>query len=318
MNINLNDNQTNSNQKQLLVGNGLLKVLGFSPNKEQLAKIYGIEVKEDAAEREYVKLTDIKVNEQVVSVESVNIWVYVQEQKTGTIHPMFFTLRKHKEISSKGAICFINQFGNTSYADNFENLRDSMVAMKMKDKAGNMGEIRMKCREALMGEKDFYNFLKAWLPINRFQAGDDGYASSSLFMDNTKLFNGDFSELNNLLKEDVISNLTVIGCFGVKTRIKDDETEEDVQVVSSRYFMKGKEYPRLNNFTSKPDAANIISQLTGKYDYDFKQFSKDVNDPQYGFASKVHYFFEPIANYDSSRNPVANNDAVVDNTSSDY
>ena len=206
MNINLNDSSS-SQSKQLFVGNGLLKVLAFSPNKEQLAKMYGTEVKEDAKDREYVKPMDIKVGDEVVTVDSVNIWVYVEEQRTKTIHPIFFTIKKHREVSSKGAICFINQFGATSYADDFENLRDSMVAMKMKDKKGNEGEIRMKCREALMGEKEFYGFLKAWLPINRFQVGDDGYAASSLFMDNKKLFSGNFSELNNLLKEEAISNL---------------------------------------------------------------------------------------------------------------
>lgn len=317
MNINLNDSQS-SQSKKLFVGNGLLKVLAFSPNKEQLAKIYGTEVKEDAKDREYVKPMDIKVANEVVNVDTVNIWVYVKEMRTETIHPIFFTLKKHREVSSKGAICFINQFGATSYADDFENLRDSMVAMKMKDRNGNVGEIRMKCREALMGEKEFYNFLKAWLPINRFQAGDDGYAASSLFMNNDKLFSGDFSELNNLLKEEAIANLTVIGTFGVKQKIKDDGSTEDVQTVSNRYFLKGSEFARLTNFTSKPDAMNTISQLIGKGDYDIKMFSKDVNDSQYGLASKVHYFFEPIREYDPSKNPVAGNAAVIDSTDAEY
>ena len=317
MNINLNDSSS-SQSKQLFVGNGLLKVLAFSPNKEQLAKIYGTEVKEDAKDREYVKPMDIKVGDEVVTVDSVNIWVYVEEQRTKTIHPIFFTIKKHREVSSKGAICFVNQFGATSYADDFENLRDSMVAMKMKDKNGNFGEIRMKCREALMGEKEFYNFLKSWLPINRFQAGDDGYAASSLFINNDKLFAGDFSELNNLLKEEVIANLTVIGTFGVKQKIKEDGSTEDVQTISNRYFLKGGEFPRLTNFTSKPDAVTVISQLSGKGDYDIKQFSKDVNDPQYGLASKIHYFFEPIAEYNPSRNPVAGNAAVIDSTDAEY
>ena len=189
-----------------------------------------------------------------------------------------------------------------------------MVAIKMKDKNGNFGEIRMKCREALMGEKEFYNFLKSWLPINRFQAGDDGYAASSLFINNDKLFAGDFSELNNLLKEEAIQRLTVIGTFGVKQKIKEDGSTEDVQTISNRYFLKGGEFPRLTNFTSKPDAVNVISQLSGKGDYDIKQFSKDVNDSQYGLASKIHYFFEPIAEYNPSRNPVAGNAAVIDST----
>lgn len=318
MNINLNDSQSGQNQKQLFVGNGLLKVLAFSPNKEQLAKIYGTEVKEDAKDREYAKPMDIKVGDEVVNVDTVNIWVYVEEQRTKSIHPIFFTIKRQREVSSKGAICFINQFGATSYADDFENLRDSMVAMKMKDKAGNVGEIRMKCREALMGEKEFYGFLKAWLPINRFQAGDDGYAASSLFINNDKLFAGDFSELNNLLKEEAIQRLTVIGTFGVKQKVKEDGSTEDVQTISNRYFLKGGEFARLTNFTSKPDAMNVISQLAGKGDYDIKMFSKDVNDSQYGLASKVHYFFEPIREYDPSRNPVAGNAAVIDSTDAEY
>jgi len=317
MNINLNDSSS-SQSKQLFVGNGLLKVLAFSPNKEQLAKIYETEVKEDAKDREYVKPIDVKVGDETITVDSVNIWVYVKEIKTDTIHPIFFTIKKHREVSSKGAICFINQFGATSYADDFENLRDSMVAMKMKDKKGNEGEIRMKCREALMGEKEFYGFLKAWLPINKFQVGDDGYAASSLFINNDKLFAGDFSELNNLLKEEAIQRLSVVGTFGVKQKIKDDGSTEDVQTISNRYFLKGGEFVRLTNFTSKPDAVNVISQLSGKIDYDIKQFSKDVNDPQYGLASKIHYFFEPIAEYNPSRNPVAGNAAVIDSTDAEY
>ena len=91
MNINLNDSSS-SQSKQLFVGNGLLKVLAFSPNKEQLAKIYGTEVKEDAKDREYVKPMDIKVGDEVVTVDSVNIWVYVEEQRTKTIHPIFFKI----------------------------------------------------------------------------------------------------------------------------------------------------------------------------------------------------------------------------------
>jgi hypothetical protein len=318
MNINLNDGQSSQNQKQLFVGNGLLKVLAFSPNKEELAKMYGTEVKEDAKDREYTKLIDVRVNDEVKTVESVNIWVYVKELKTNTINPIFFTIKKHKEVSSKGATCFINQFGATSYADHFENLRDSMVAMKMKDKSGNEGEIRMKCREALMGEKEFYGFLKAWLPINRFQSTEDGYAASSLFVNNDKLFAGDFSELNNLLKEEAIQRLSVIGTFGVKQKIKDDGSTEDVQTISNRYFLKGGDFVRLTNFTSKPDAVNVISQLSGRGDYDIKMFSKDVNDPQYGMTSKVHYFFEPIHEYDPNRNPVAGNAAVIDSTDAEY
>ena len=316
MNINLNEQ--NSSQKQLLVGNGLLKVLAFSPNKEELAKIYGGEVKEDAKDREYVKQMEVKVGEETKTVDSVNIWVYVQEQKTNTIHPIFFTLKQHEEVSSKGQKCFINQFGATSYAQDFESLRDSMVAIKMKDKNGNEGEMRMKCRPALMGEKEFYSFLKAWIPLNRFMVGEDGYAASSLFVDTKKLFAGNFSELNNLLKEESIANLTVIGTFGVKQKVKDDGTTEDMQVVSNRYFLKGSEYSRLTNFTTKPDAVTIVSNLTGKGDYDLKQFTKDVNDAQYGLASKIHYFFEPITNYDPSKNPVATNAAVVDSGSADY
>ena len=318
MNINLNDSQSGQNQKQLFVGNGLLKVLAFSPNKEELARMYGTEVKEDAKDREYTKLVDIRINDEVTTVESVNIWVYVEEQRTKTIHPIFFTIKKHKEVSSKGATCFINQFGATSYADNFENLRDSMVAMKMRDKKGNEGEVRMKCREALMGEKEFYGFLKSWLPLNRFIVGEDGYASSSLFINTEKLFAGDFSELNNLLKEEAIQRLSVIGCFGVKQKVKEDGSTEDVQTISNRYFLKSSEFARLTNFTSKPDAMNVISQLAGKGDYDIKMFSKDVNDSQYGLASKVHYFFEPIREYDPSRNPVAGNAAVIDSTDAEY
>jgi hypothetical protein len=56
----------------------------------------------------------------------------------------------------------------------------------------------------------------------------------------------------------------------------------------------------------------------GKGDYDIKMFSKDVNDSQYGLASKVHYFFEPIREYDPSRNPVAGNAAVIDSTDAEY
>ena len=122
MNINLNDGQSSQNQKQLFVGNGLLKVLAFSPNKEELAKIYGTEVKADAKDREYVKPMDVKVGDETINVDAVNIWVYVEEQRTKTIHPIFFTIKNHKEVSSKGATCFINQFGATSYADHFENL----------------------------------------------------------------------------------------------------------------------------------------------------------------------------------------------------
>ena len=115
MNINLNDSSS-SQSKQLFVGNGLLKVLAFSPNKEQLAKMYGTEVKEDAKDREYVKPIDVKVGDETITVDSVNIWVYVEEQRTKTIHPIFFTIKKHKEVSSKGAICFVNQFGEIGRA----------------------------------------------------------------------------------------------------------------------------------------------------------------------------------------------------------
>ena len=305
----MNINKEASEDRVYYVGNGNTRILAINPSNEQKAKMFGSELDESKLETEYCKQGEIKIGEESEVVDQAGIWVYVQEQKTKKITPIIFNLANHTANPSKeGKKLFLNSLGGSCYAMTDNDLPDWFTSSNWIDKKTQESmSLSRDVREAYIGEKELYAFLQQWIQPNGFSSEDGKKCDQSLFLDLKKVFNGNFKELQDLLKNDVIAELPVICAFGVKT--KDDGSLQ--QAISNKFFLKGSEFTRLNNFSSKLDGVEVIAALTGKKDYDLKRFSKDVNDAEHGYAAKVFYQFCPIKQYNPDENPVATDSAVV-------
>lgn len=312
--MNINKEQTEG--KTLYIGNGVCRVIAINPTNEQKAKMFGSELDENKLEPEYCKEGEIKIGEGSEVVNQVGIWVYVQEQKTKKILPIIFNLAQHTVNTSKdGKKLYLNSLGGSCYAMSESKLPLWFTTSAWKDKkTGEPQSLNRGIREAMIGEKELYAFLQQWIQPNGFSSMDGVTCDQSLFLDLKKIFNGNFKELQELLKNDVIAELPVICAFGVKTK-EDGNTQ---QTVSNKFFLKGFEAMRLNNMSSKPTGVEDIAALTASKDYDLKRFSKDVNDPEHGYSAKVFYQFCPIKEYNPDENPVSTNEAIVheDNSNS--
>lgn len=305
--MNINKEQTES--KTFYVGNGTVKILAINPTNEQKAKMFGSEVDESKLEPEYCKEGEIKIGENSEIVNQVGIWVYVQEQKTKKILPIIFNLAQHTANSSKdGKKLYLNSLGGSCYAMSEGDLPSWFTTSAWKDKkTGEPQSLKREIREAMIGEKELYTFLQQWIQPNGFSSTDGVMCDQSLFLDLKKIFNGNFKELQDLLKNEVIAEMSVICAFGVKT--KEDGTIQ--QTISNKFFLKGYESLRLTNMSSKSTGVEDIAALTASKDYDLKRFSKDVNDAEHGYSTKVFYQFCPLKEYNPDENPVSTNEAVV-------
>ena len=201
--MNINKETSSTSEKTFYVGNGTCKILAINPTNEQKAKMFGSEVEEGKLEPEYCKTGEIKVGEETISgVQQASIWVYVQEQKTKKIVPIIFNLSQHTANTSKdGKKLFLNSLGGSCYAMSDNDLPDWFTSSNWTDKKTQEAHsLHRGVREAYIGEKELYVFLQQWIQPNGFSSEDGVTCDQSLFLDLKKVFNGNFKELQDLLK----------------------------------------------------------------------------------------------------------------------
>lgn len=297
-----------SQGKQLFVGVGEIKVLGFNPDIQTLCKIAGWELKDDAKEIEYAKdNVEVKFKkdgeEQSIFTNQVTIDIWFEEIATKTKNKIRFNIVNADRVNRDGTKTqFINQHGTTCWVDSEDNLPEWFTHLK--DKSGKM--MKKQYRKAYIGEEFLMDFIAKWTCLNKWNL------ENSLFLDNYKRFwTGDMKELNQLLT--VFDAFTVMTCFGVKTAHITDESGEqsdkEYQSVFYRSFAPGKDMKHFRMY-----AKNNFEGLTPKtkYMYDLAKFVDTVTDSENGFKDFYGSSLQEIHTYDPSENPLNNPASVIE------
>lgn len=188
------------------------KVIALNPTRDQLRTLIGGEAKDDEKEFEYVK-DDKNGNTQV----SLSFWL--EDVQSGAKFNHRITITDKKMVSEKsGKQQFVNARGMSQWKDDEKNLDAWFTTATDKDK-NKIGDISY--RKALQGEANFYDFLRAWgSKIDWFSVDCD------VLLDTKKLFRGNVSEIQDLLKADPEDTLVdTVVCLAV-VYIKDDEAGE--------------------------------------------------------------------------------------------
>lgn len=160
------------------------------------------------------------------------------------------------------------------------------------------------------------NFVKNWL-----LGIDYRNTETDLLLDMKKVFQGNFKELQSLLKMDVGS---VVVNYAIKSVEKDGELK-DYQTISNKFFMQGANMRLLRNYGLTPEKLDIIkekyaSESLKKSLIPVEKFFAEISDAENGI-SKGNVFYVPFeaTEYDPNMNYVTTTDSVVVNDSnSDY
>jgi hypothetical protein len=314
--------QTNS-EKTLFVGTGLITPLIFSPSRSELDKVLGIERDADYEEKpefEYVKEDqEIKIKkinedgeeiEDVIYAKKLNVTVWVKEIKTDAIFPINFYLEDRLENISKekGLTKFINQFGKSSYALN-ENSLDNKFTNTLGKKT-----IPISFKKAKKGEAELLNFLAIWTNITPWDA------NNSLFVENEKKFwNGDMSELNNLIAD--FEDSSVMANFEITSKVDDDKEYQKIsnQAFCPQSYMKFFRFYSKNGWEALYEKDNEGKCIVDKYNnklkidnvsmYSLTNYMNNIFG-EYGtkgFSKKVE-----IEEYISEENPLNSEKSLVE------
>ena len=313
----VNKNENTGSQRQMYVGIGQVRVLGFNPSREELDKILGIERDEDAEakpEFEYykenveLKQRDKEGNElDSIFCNQLNVTAWVKEEKTQQIFPINFTLYDTEDVSSTGKYKFVNQHGKSIYCDSAENLSDYFT--------NTPGKIKqpLTYRKALKGEAALLEFLAAWTNINVFDT------ESSLFPEDTKRFwTGDMRELNSLVIDFGASTVMVNFSVKVKETVDDNGNVETKEYnrISNKAFCNGSymKYFRAyakNNFEHLHSKAKMGSVNM----YALNKFVEDI----YGeYGVKDFTVKAELTEYQQGMNPVNSEQAIITDEDSAY
>lgn len=313
--MNVEKEQSGNGEKVYYTGVSPVSVLMFSPTREQLNKLLNFEPTEEQNELDYikedveVKTKDAEGNEVSLYANQVYVDVWVEEVKFKKKHKIRFTITNTPRVSQSGKTQYINQIGQTTWVDDESNLPQWFTHFKLTDKndKSNVTYVNKTFRKCLMGEDNLYEFLVNWLDFNPFKETND------VFLDNKKLFKGDFSQLNSLVPE--FEDKTIACAFGVRTKTDENSGEDKkYQSISPKFFFKGKNMKAYRN-----NLATNFEHLEadkGKGIYDLKQFIKNVSDSEYGIQD--YFINREIDIYDPTVDPVNSEKAVISDTDSSY
>lgn len=306
--MNVEKKEQQNFEKTYYCGVGAIKVLMFSPNRQQLNRLLNYEPDKEQEELEYVK-DDVEVkgaDDSSTFHKQVNVDVWVEDLKFKEKFKIRFTITDKVRTSKDGSKTqYVNQLGQTSWVDDVSNLTEFFSKFKLTDKndKSNVTYIDKEYKEALMGEEQLYNFLAKWLNFSSFEP------KNNIFLDRKKLFKGDFSELNSLVGD--FEDNSVGACFAVKTKTE-DEGDKKYQVVSNKFFLPGIYMKGFRNF-----ARNNFAGIESDKGYDLKKFYKDINDAEHGI--KDFFINQEISVYDENQDALATTtSSVISSDSSDY
>ncbi|MEY4333075.1 MAG: hypothetical protein RLZZ196_1813 [Bacteroidota bacterium] len=154
---------TGTGAKKLFTGIASMKVIGINPTSEELAELLGYEPKSDAEKIKYEGKTE-KGDDYV----DINFWLEADTPEKQKFNARFRLVNKPVVSENTGKSQWVNQSATSTWIDNEKNLQ--VWFTEFRDKNGNLitkdedGELTGKkvIRQAIQGEANLYNFLRAW------------------------------------------------------------------------------------------------------------------------------------------------------------
>lgn len=320
MNIKQTEAGEENNFKTLYVGFGEAEVVAINPTREEILEL--LEVSEENQDKfkepEYIGEKD--------GVKTCKVTFYMKSVKTGKINQLTFNLKNEvAQNGNKDKNWWINQLGDTQCVDNEDNLFSSFKNFESIKSWNKDGEItpkyvqgakpqdievieRKQYRQALYGEIDLVNFLKSYVYNFNYKNTE-----ASFLLNTSKLFTGNFKELQDLLNDGYTK-------IGVAYSVRTTEEGKEYQNIE-KVFCPFTEMRFVNNF--RPTSQNLEA-LVAKYNDSSKRrkltkwemFIAQLNNTSYPI--KNHFIFQPVTEYDPAKNVVAQDEAVISETSSDY
>ena len=229
-------------ERTLRIGLAEWQVLGYSLTKEEKDRIYGRK-SEDSEETEYVGTTP-------EGVPRVRIEVLLKDVRTGFITPLNFWLQKEVAKAENGKTRYINAVGKTLYANSENELSEWFT------KAATY-------REALVGEGELMEFLRSWLKDIELNL-ERGGSRNNILLDMSRLFKGDFRELNDLARRECAG--TVVAVATVRSKNTPDGMRY-YQNVYSKKFLPGYCITYFEDIDKRRPGMvdKFIEDLKGKY-----------------------------------------------------
>jgi len=178
--------KSSAQERPLFVGFAMMdRVVAINPTKEDLAEVLNYDLKNDAKDLVYEAKND--KSEEVLTI---SVWMEAQTAEKQKFNHRFRFVDKVVTSETSGKKQFVNQSGMSTWVDSIENLpswftdfRDKNGNLVTQDKDGNPLTGKKKCREAIQGEADFYNFLQAWLGKANFFS-----EKTNILFDKDKMF----------------------------------------------------------------------------------------------------------------------------------
>lgn len=222
MQLNKRSESTGTGSKTLYYGFTEANIVAVNPDYKQICSLYGSEPKEDGKEPSYEGTTKTGNDDYVV----VEFWL-----QSSTPEKQLFRRRimlTDKEVESKsGKKQYVNQAGQSAYADNEKNLQEFFTKFQEADptdpekdwiKKKKINVADKEYRVAIQGEADLYDMLSKWLGRVKLSGKDNDGVYANILVDKKKMFrNIDKwvdSELRGLIGNEeyvtpVVENLTV-------------------------------------------------------------------------------------------------------------
>lgn len=260
-------------------------VLGVNPTKQELEKIYNTQL-ENAPE--YVSVVEVGEDKHKVANVRLDFIIKTDPEKSNDIDLIskatFFIRKEARYNRDNTKVQVIDKYGRTAWVT-VEQAKNHEIPVYSNGPAN----LDADYRPCYVGEEELTNFIKAYLNIpnvmkyvNEKWVLVDNPADCEARLENIeKYFNGDFSELKNVIALQPNNKVKVL--FGV--RITDDGKQ--YQTVYNQMFLKNNvsDYSRLDKDLQERKVNGAYPNtefetcVLKEYNVEATDFSKPTDDP---------------------------------------
>lgn len=273
---------------KLKTGVFLGRVARINPTRKQLNEYLGIDDKEDDEEINYI-------GEDKEGNTRMNLSFWIEDVDTGIKFNHRLSVTDKGMLSEKSQkIQYCNQLGLSGWADDEKNLQEWFVVAKNKNKE-KIADLEF--RPAKMGEADLYDFLRNWSSkIDWFNP------ENNILLDIKKLFRGNVSEIQDLLKGEGEDRLVddVVMLATVYMKDGDDGEVKKYQNIAKHYLPAWK----------MKNIRNLFSNgAWGSADKMISRWHSQIMDAEYGV--KEAYSWSLLTDFDETKHQNAGNEPLV-------
>lgn len=262
------------------------KVVAINPTTEECKDLLNFELKEDSKMTEYLTKSDDNI-----TVLRVDVWL--EHVKNKEKFKVQFYL-KNRECLNKANTKkqYINNIGNTTWADDANNLPDWFT--------------NRDYRVAFEGEDELYGFLRTWLGKLDYRE-----AETVLQLDWKPLMKGNTKDMKSLINGAYTTNIVALAT--IRTVAKEDGTKE-YQSVYNKGFLPSYSLRnfRLINYSDE----KVLKPLREKRKATLKPHERFVVDVTGEYGCKEFYILRDLQEYNAENNLAASDKTIADGDSS--